>query len=137
MAMLRGFLVGSTSTALVCSVGLYTYSNHQDLTHPSVFTKDLAEAGEESLVRKRGAEILKYGAPDMGPVISFYSNHVLSYDQAKKTPLWVAEHIKSDQHIKVCIVPCLFYASISGSLAGNLVSTSEMGSVGKYFHSLG
>ncbi|XP_046543209.1 nuclease EXOG, mitochondrial-like isoform X2 [Haliotis rubra] len=38
-------------------------------------------------------EILKYGVPDRGPAIRSYSDHVLAYDQAKKTPIWVAEHL--------------------------------------------
>lgn len=37
--------------------------------------------------------ILKYGIPDRGPDIRVYDNHILSYDQAKKTPVWVAEYI--------------------------------------------
>lgn len=40
--------------------------------------------------------ILKYGIPDRGPVAMYYTNHVLSYDQARKTPVWVAEHITKD-----------------------------------------
>ena len=50
---------------------------------------DLQSAGRKDLT--------KYGIPDRGPNIRFYTNHALSYDQAKKIPLWVAEHItKSD-----------------------------------------
>ncbi|XP_078616416.1 nuclease EXOG, mitochondrial-like isoform X2 [Branchiostoma floridae x Branchiostoma japonicum] len=44
---------------------------------------------------KRGAEILKYGVPERGPAVHYLHNHVLAYDSAKRTPLWVAEHIKS------------------------------------------
>jgi hypothetical protein len=42
---------------------------------------------------KQHHEILKYGIPDQGPLIRVYENHILSYDQAKKTPIWVAEYI--------------------------------------------
>ena len=45
---------------------------------------------------RRGWEILKYGAPARGPDVKFYTNHVLCYDQAKKIPLWVAEHLSRD-----------------------------------------
>ncbi|XP_052095204.1 nuclease EXOG, mitochondrial-like [Mytilus californianus] len=42
---------------------------------------------------KASETILKYGIPDRGPDIRVYDNHILSYDQAKKTPVWVAEYI--------------------------------------------
>ncbi|CAG2223449.1 EXOG [Mytilus edulis] len=50
---------------------------------------------QESLSSKTRASetILKYGIPDRGPDIRVYDNHILSYDQAKKTPVWVAEYI--------------------------------------------
>lgn len=44
-------------------------------------------------LKLRGSEILKYGIPDRGLDARLYKNHVLCYDQAKKTPIWVAEHI--------------------------------------------
>lgn len=44
-------------------------------------------------LKLRGSEILKYGIPDRGLDARLYENHVLCYDQAKKTPIWVAEHI--------------------------------------------
>lgn len=44
----------------------------------------------------RGREILKYGEPDSGKEIRYYSNHVLMYDQQKRIPTWVAEHISAD-----------------------------------------
>ncbi|XP_033098064.1 nuclease EXOG, mitochondrial-like [Anneissia japonica] len=44
----------------------------------------------------RGASILKYGAPDRGQDVRFYINHVIGYDQEKRIPNWVAEHITVD-----------------------------------------
>ncbi|XP_063003502.1 nuclease EXOG, mitochondrial [Elgaria multicarinata webbii] len=35
----------------------------------------------------------KYGFPAAGTQIKFYTNHALSYDQAKRVPRWVIEHI--------------------------------------------
>lgn len=44
----------------------------------------------------RGYEILKYGYPDQGHGIRYYGNHILVYDQQKKIPFWVAEHLTTD-----------------------------------------
>ncbi|KAL4222857.1 hypothetical protein ACF0H5_018897 [Mactra antiquata] len=44
----------------------------------------------------RGQEILKYGIPDNGKDVRYYSNHVLLYDQQKRIPTWVAEHISAN-----------------------------------------
>ncbi|XP_007428220.1 nuclease EXOG, mitochondrial isoform X1 [Python bivittatus] len=35
----------------------------------------------------------KYGFPAAGTQIRYYTNHALSYDQAKRVPRWVIEHI--------------------------------------------
>lgn len=35
----------------------------------------------------------KYGFPAAGTQIRHYTNHALSYDQAKRVPRWVIEHI--------------------------------------------
>ncbi|ESO97146.1 hypothetical protein LOTGIDRAFT_174581 [Lottia gigantea] len=43
--------------------------------------------------------ILKYGIPDRGQEYYIYDNHVLAYDQAKKIPIWVAEHLNA-QNVK-------------------------------------
>ncbi|XP_050417889.1 nuclease EXOG, mitochondrial [Patella vulgata] len=42
-------------------------------------------------------KILKYGIPDKGPEYYVYENHVLNYDQSRKIPSWVAEHITQDK----------------------------------------
>ena len=46
---------------------------------------------------KRGREIFKYGPPLRGADVLYYSNHVLCYDQSKKIPLWVAEHLTAER----------------------------------------
>lgn len=51
---------------------------------------------EQTNALVRGQEILKYGAPNRGPDLRYYSNHVLSYDRQKRTPIWVAECITAD-----------------------------------------
>ena len=41
--------------------------------------------------------ILRYGVPQRGEAPLIYSNHILSYDRSKRTPVWVAERITQDQ----------------------------------------
>nr|XP_015209550.1 PREDICTED: nuclease EXOG, mitochondrial [Lepisosteus oculatus] len=40
-------------------------------------------------------ELGRYGFPLTGAELRYYTNHTLSYDQAKRIPRWVAEHISS------------------------------------------
>ncbi|XP_035664914.1 nuclease EXOG, mitochondrial-like [Branchiostoma floridae] len=83
----RGFVYGvATASALAYS---YLLSNEEEVVKP---------VPVDPLV-KRGAEILKYGVPERGPAVHYLHNHVLAYDQARRTPLWVAEHINS-QHLQ-------------------------------------
>ena len=42
-------------------------------------------------------DILKYGAPDRGPETLVYTDHIVGYDQSRKIPLWVAEHITAEK----------------------------------------
>ena len=51
---------------------------------------------EDANKLKRGQEILKYGCPDQGSGVRYYGNHALTYDQQKKIPSWVAEHLTAD-----------------------------------------
>ncbi|XP_050954587.1 nuclease EXOG, mitochondrial isoform X3 [Labeo rohita] len=39
--------------------------------------------------------IERFGLPQTGAETRFYLNHVLSYDQARRTPRWVAEHLSA------------------------------------------
>ncbi|XP_006003439.1 nuclease EXOG, mitochondrial isoform X1 [Latimeria chalumnae] len=39
----------------------------------------------------------QYGFPDSGAEVRYYSNHMLSYDQAKRVPRWVMEHLSKDK----------------------------------------
>ncbi|ELU17263.1 hypothetical protein CAPTEDRAFT_192841, partial [Capitella teleta] len=45
------------------------------------------------ILAERGRQILKYGVPIQAPLVSYNKNHSLHYDQAKKIPSWVAEHL--------------------------------------------
>lgn len=42
-------------------------------------------------------KIFKYGLPRRSPEYMRYKNHVLCYDQAKKTPRWVLEHLTKEK----------------------------------------
>ena len=44
-----------------------------------------------------GDKLLKYGLPQRFPDYLRYKNHILCYDQAKKTPRWVLEHLTRDK----------------------------------------
>ncbi|XP_058039430.1 nuclease EXOG, mitochondrial isoform X2 [Ahaetulla prasina] len=46
----------------------------------------LGEPGPKSILER-------YGFPAAGTQIRYYTNHALSYDQAKRVPRWVIEHI--------------------------------------------
>lgn len=48
------------------------------------------EPVEESLLEK-------YGFPEAGTETRLYTNHALSYDQAKRVPRWVIEHISKQK----------------------------------------
>lgn len=48
------------------------------------------EPVEESLLEK-------YGFPEAGTETRCYTNHALSYDQAKRVPRWVIEHISKQK----------------------------------------
>ncbi|XP_003227857.1 nuclease EXOG, mitochondrial [Anolis carolinensis] len=39
----------------------------------------------------------KYGFPNAGTQVRYYTNHALSYDQAKRVPRWVIEHISKQK----------------------------------------
>ncbi|XP_066301396.1 nuclease EXOG, mitochondrial-like [Branchiostoma lanceolatum] len=84
----RGFVYGLT-TASALAYGYLQLSNEEEDIKPVPVDPKI----------KRASDILKYGVPDRGPAVRYYQNHVLSYDQARRTPLWVAEHINS-QHIQ-------------------------------------
>jgi len=42
-------------------------------------------------------KLLKYGLPQRSADYLRYKNHILCYDQAKKTPRWVLEHLTRDK----------------------------------------
>ncbi|PIK38484.1 hypothetical protein BSL78_24681 [Apostichopus japonicus] len=95
---LNGFVSGT-----VCSAFAFIFYNRftidmtdEKYTFRKLHAKEaprLRAVDSGTALKLRGSEILKYGIPDRGLDARLYENHVLCYDQAKKTPIWVAEHI--------------------------------------------
>ncbi len=52
---------------------------------------DVCESAGSSVHRL----IERFGLPQTGSETRFYMNHVLSYDQTRRTPRWVQEHLSS------------------------------------------
>lgn len=102
----RGLFAGATTTI---AFGLWGYlldkrhkkiverRNAQDLLQ-DVENKSLnKKAFEDTVKLDRGRQILKYGTPDEGRMVRYYSNHVLVYNQQTRTPIWVAEHMTKEK----------------------------------------
>nr|XP_022304723.1 nuclease EXOG, mitochondrial-like [Crassostrea virginica] len=93
MSFTHGFFTGTVTTLF--AVGVYQYSNelppqvYQGEKSASPFPQEATEA-----IKRR---ILRYGVPQRGEAPLIYSNHILSYDRSKRTPVWVAERITQDQ----------------------------------------
>ncbi|XP_061167169.1 nuclease EXOG, mitochondrial-like [Saccostrea echinata] len=92
MSYTRGFFAGTVATLF--AVGVYQYAKS-----PSSIQHQYAQQVSEDLNEQIKRRILKYGVPNRGEEPRVFTNHVLSYDQSKKTPIWVAERITKD-HIQ-------------------------------------
>ncbi|XP_062848132.1 nuclease EXOG, mitochondrial-like [Trichomycterus rosablanca] len=61
----------------------------------------LPEQNEENTLEKTESSHLRliklYGLPLNGDETKFYTNHILSYDQSRRTPKWVAEHLSNEK----------------------------------------
>ncbi|XP_073687307.1 nuclease EXOG, mitochondrial-like [Garra rufa] len=71
-----GFVFGAASG--VAALKLYLYEEQK--------------TDKESSIHRL---IQRFGLPQTGAENRFYINHILSYDQALRTPRWVAEHLSS------------------------------------------
>ncbi|KAM8967169.1 nuclease EXOG, mitochondrial [Pelodytes ibericus] len=80
----RGFVLGAAASGASCLAALYLYDREKE--RPPVFpaAKPIVE---------------EFGFPLTGAETRQYLNHVLSYDQAKKTPRWVLEHLSRDKTV--------------------------------------
>lgn len=145
---LSGFLSGTFCSAFAFIFYDRFKDGYFDGTFGTLQAKEAHRLKQEDSVTylaQSGNEILKYGIPDRGLNARLYENHVLCYDQAKKTPVWVAEHITKDDLIgpanrKNChfnIDPTLdpFFTSHTKDYKGSGWSRGHMAPAGDNKHS--
>ncbi|XP_062505550.1 nuclease EXOG, mitochondrial-like [Corticium candelabrum] len=58
--------------------------------------RTLESSDEETVVKDYSSFSLAYGLPEFNSDLYHYNNHVVLYDNAKKVPVWVAEHLTLD-----------------------------------------
>lgn len=75
---ISGFVFGAGSG--VAALKLYLYE--EEKTHTGSSVHRLIE---------------RFGLPQTGAETRFYINHILSYDQSRRTPRWVAEHLSGQR----------------------------------------
>jgi DNA/RNA endonuclease G (NUC1) len=54
---------------------------------------------------------LKYGIPEDGRMVRYYTNHALVYNQQMRIPVWVAEHL-TKENLQGNLVSDLFLNSV-------------------------
>ncbi|XP_060103980.1 nuclease EXOG, mitochondrial [Heteronotia binoei] len=88
-----GFVCGAALGAVAAS-GLAALQRPRDRLSPT-------PGGGEPLREEPATESVlgKYGFPVDGTQTRYYTNHVLSYDQAKRIPRWVIEHISKHKTV--------------------------------------
>ncbi|XP_041041156.1 nuclease EXOG, mitochondrial-like [Carcharodon carcharias] len=79
----RGFLAGSLLGSTCCALALHWYRQQEEEDRQGELPKN--------------SQLEKYGLPMIGSEIRYCTNHVSSYDQAKRTPRWVLEHITKEK----------------------------------------
>ncbi|XP_051971009.1 nuclease EXOG, mitochondrial-like [Xyrauchen texanus] len=80
---ISGFVFGAVFSTGSCIAALKLYLHEEQKTHKESPAHRLIE---------------RFGLPQTGAETRFYINHILSYDQTRRTPRWVAEHL-SDQRL--------------------------------------
>ncbi|XP_058513201.1 nuclease EXOG, mitochondrial [Ochotona princeps] len=88
---LRGFVVGAAVGAAGGGLTALQLFRSQDA--------EAALAGREPDGSPEKAVLGQFGFPDAGTETRCYTNHALSYDQAKRVPRWVLEHISRNKII--------------------------------------
>ncbi|KAL7874706.1 hypothetical protein SRHO_G00056760 [Serrasalmus rhombeus] len=81
-----GFVCGVTLSTGACVAALRLYLPEQQ--------RDDSGAERESPAQSL---IKRYGLPLTGAETRSYTNHILSYDQGRRTPKWVAEHLSNEK----------------------------------------
>ncbi|WAQ94183.1 EXOG-like protein, partial [Mya arenaria] len=93
---LRGFGYGGIFTATLSFYGFVFDNWRSQKKKEKDAEEQLKIAFEDGDKVTRGQSILKYGSPEMGNGVRYYSNFALVYDQQKRTPAWVAEQITAN-----------------------------------------
>uniref|UniRef100_A0A6J0SNS6 Nuclease EXOG, mitochondrial isoform X1 n=1 Tax=Pogona vitticeps TaxID=103695 RepID=A0A6J0SNS6_9SAUR len=93
-----GFVCGAAAGAAasgLAALSLLRNHHHPPQTQQSPAAADLKEREEEEEREEPVPVSLleKYGFPAAGTQTRYYTNHALSYDQTKRIPKWVIEHI--------------------------------------------
>ncbi|XP_072534986.1 nuclease EXOG, mitochondrial-like [Salminus brasiliensis] len=79
-----GFVCGVAVSTGACIAALQLYLPEQDQQDPQT------ESAVLSLIKR-------YGLPLTGAETRSYTNHILSYDQSRRIPRWVAEHLSNEK----------------------------------------
>ncbi|KAM9287974.1 nuclease EXOG, mitochondrial [Cariama cristata] len=87
---LGGFVCGAAAGAAASCWAAWRLLRSQSQPEPVHEQALPEEPVEESLLEK-------YGFPEAGTETRCYTNHALSYDQAKRVPRWVIEHISKQK----------------------------------------
>lgn len=99
MEMVSSFLRGLTAGGTLAAVS--AWACYRVLLEPRIHIDYQESTNRFDDVKKAYPHstqvLLKYGPPVRSPEISVFRNHVLCYDQQKRIPHWVAEHITKHQ----------------------------------------
>ncbi|EOA96457.1 Nuclease EXOG, mitochondrial, partial [Anas platyrhynchos] len=87
---LGGFVCGAAAGAAASCWAAWRLLRSQSQPEPTPERVLPEEPVEDSLLEK-------YGFPEAGTETRCYTNHALSYDQAKRVPRWVIEHISKQK----------------------------------------
>ncbi|XP_042566225.1 nuclease EXOG, mitochondrial [Clupea harengus] len=93
LTFLSGFVCGAAVSTGSCVAGIQLYlqrsEEHNDrLSEPNDRPADPTESQAQQ-------DIGRYGLPLTGAETRYYANHTLSYDQVRRIPRWVAEHLSN------------------------------------------
>ncbi|KAJ1099475.1 hypothetical protein NDU88_004576 [Pleurodeles waltl] len=83
---LTGFVVGAAVSTASCLTAGHLFEKNEK----GHYVEPPAELCEDHLLKE-------YGFPVVGAEIRHYTNHALSYDQEKRIPRWVIEHISKSK----------------------------------------
>ncbi|EDL09211.1 endonuclease G-like 1, isoform CRA_d [Mus musculus] len=88
---LNGFLAGAVVGAAGAGLTALQFFRRPD-AESAKLARQPHESAEEAVLEQ-------FGFPLAGTETRRYTNHALSYDQAKRVPRWVLEHISKDKII--------------------------------------